>query len=95
MIWPSGVAEAWIVFEIYATVLDEYEGTLIILSVWKKEAPTAYWHGEWTILSGTDDLEHIHGFGVGWGPGFNREDPEASPDIYYSGEIVFLEPVTN
>ena len=95
MTWASGESEAWITFEIDATVLGEYEGTLNIISVWKKKGPTDYWHGEWTIMSGTDDLEHIHGFGVGWGPGFNREDPEASPDIYYTGEIVFLEPVTD
>lgn len=91
MIRSSGVWEAWIVFEFEGTVLGDYEGSMIIMSVWKREAASADWHGEWVILTGTGDLENIHGFGVGWGPGFDREDPQASPDIFYSGEVSFIE----
>ena len=37
----------------------------------------------------------INGKGVAWGPGFNPEDPEAEPDVYYSGEVVFVEPASD
>ena len=85
--WDSGA-----IAEFEGTVLGEYEGTMVIWSVWKRQASTAHWYAEWWILSGTGDLANIYGRGFAWGPGFNPEDPEAKPHAYYSGNIFFAPP---
>lgn len=91
VLWNNGVMEGPGFHEWEGTVLGEYEGTLQIMSTFRRNALTAEWYGEWWILRGTGDLAGLHGRGVYWGPGFNPEDPEAEPDIYYAGEIVFVE----
>lgn len=89
VVGPDGSFEAWILAEFEGTVLGEYGGTMVMASRYTRPAATAHWTGEWIILSGTGDLENVHGHGSAWGPGFNREDPEAGPDIFYSGEVIF------
>jgi hypothetical protein len=90
----TGIWDAWLLAEFEGAVLGEYEGTMVIMSTYRKNAATAEWYGEWMILSGTGDLATLQGHGVAWGPGFRATDPEASPDIYYSGEVVFVEPAS-
>jgi hypothetical protein len=94
VISPSGAWEGWIMTTFEKVMVGDKEGGLVTLSTWKRPAETAEWQGEWVILRGTGDLENAHGSGSAWGPGFNPEDPEASPDIFYSGEVIFLEPVS-
>jgi hypothetical protein len=91
VISPDGGSDAWLLAEFEGTVLGEYEGTMVVASRYTKPAATAQWTGEWIILSGTGELENVQGHGDAWGPGFNREDPEAGPDIFYSGVVVFPE----
>jgi len=55
------------------------EGSLAIL--WVGNQPKGEdWKGEWVILSGTSELENLHGRGQWWGPSFNLD---------YSGRIHF------
>ena len=86
---PDGSFNAWLQAEFEGTVLGDHRGTMVIASKYTKPNATAQWTGEWIILSGTGDLENVHGHGSAWGPGFNPKDPEAGPDIYYSGEVFF------
>ena len=86
---PDGSFQAWLLAEFEGTVLGEYSGTMVMSSKYTKPNATAEWTGEWIILSGTGDLENVHGHGSAWGPGFNPKDPEAGPDIFYSGEVFF------
>lgn len=86
---PDGVWDAWLYTNFEGTVLGKYKGTMNIVSRYKRLAPDAHWAGEWMILSGTDDLKNVQGHGTAWGPGFNPKDPEAGPDIFFSGEVVF------
>jgi hypothetical protein len=88
VITPDGAFDAWLHAEFEGTILDEYEGTLIILSRYERPAAGAHWTGDWIILSGTGELENVQGNGTAWGPGVNAEDPEAGPDIFYSGQVV-------
>jgi hypothetical protein len=94
VIEPSDAWDSGVISEFDGTVLGEYEGTMVIWSVWKRMSSTAHWYAEWWILSGTGDLANIYGRGHAWGPGFNPEDPEAEPDVYYSGEVFFAEPMS-
>ena len=89
VVTPDGVWDAWLYAEFKGTVFGEYEGTMSIASRYKRPAPDAHWAGEWIILSGTGELENVQGHGTAWGPGFDPKDPEAGPDIFYSGEVVF------
>jgi hypothetical protein len=88
VITPDGVWDAWLYTKFEGTVLGKYKGTMVLVSRYKRLAPDAHWAGEWIILSGTGDLEHVQGHGTAWGPGFNAKDPEAGPDIFFSGEVV-------
>lgn len=88
VVTPDGVWDAWLYTEFAGTVLGEHEGTMVILARYQRPAPDAHWSGEWIILSGTGDLENVQGHGTSWGPGFNADDPEAGPDIFYSGQVV-------
>jgi hypothetical protein len=92
--WSTGIWDAWLLAEFEGMVLGEYEGTMVIMSTYRRNAATADWYGEWMILSGTGDLATLQGHGVAWGPGFSASDPEASPDLFYSGEVVFVEPAS-
>ena len=95
ILWASGEMDAWLLAEFEGTVLGEYEGTMVIMSIY--HAPTSGgtdWHGEWMIISGTGDLEHLRGQGVAWGPGSTNED-DGITDIYYNGQVMFLEPATD
>jgi hypothetical protein len=92
VIESSGVWDAPIITEFEGTVLGDKEGTMVMVFTYKRMSATSHWFGEWWILSGTGDLANIHGRGVVWGPGWNPEDPEASPDVFYSGEIILVEP---
>jgi urocanate hydratase len=87
---PSGSIEAWIYTEFEGTVLGEYEGTFVMMAVYKAPSDSTEWHGEWVILSGTGDLANLRGFGTAWGPGSSNED-DGITDIYYSGEVYFVE----
>lgn len=95
VISPSGAWEGWILTAFDEVAIGDRMGSMVTLSYWKRLAGTAEWQGEWVILRGTGDLENAHGGGTAWGPGFNPEDPEASPDIYYQGEVIFLEPAAD
>lgn len=86
---PDGSVQAWLLAEFEGTVLGQHDGTMVIASKYAKPSASAHWTGEWIILSGTGDLENVHGHGRAWGPGFNPKDPEAGPDIFYSGQIFF------
>ena len=89
VIEPSGVWDAGAVLTKFeGTLLGDKEGTLVMVAHWKRNSPTAGWFGESWILSGTGDLANIHGKILWWGPGFNPEDPEASPDNFYSAELI-------
>jgi hypothetical protein len=90
VVTPDGAFDAWLHAEFEGTVLGEYEGTMTVVSRFKRPAVGAHWTGEWIILNGTGELEDLRGHGTAWGPGFNRDDPEAGPDIFYSGQVVFV-----
>lgn len=49
-----------------STSVDGKSGTLTLLLVGRAAPPGAYWTGQWTILSGTDDLATISGHGTWW-----------------------------
>jgi hypothetical protein len=91
VIWSSGVQDAWLLTEFEGTVLGKYEGTLKIIAIYSRPDATAQWEGEWMIVSGTGDLEHLRGHGVAWGPGSTNAD-DGVTDIFYTGEVMFLEP---
>ena len=88
VITPNGVWDAWLHAEFEGTVLGEHDGTMTIASRYMRPSPDAHWTGEWIILGGTGDLEGVQGHGTAWGPGFDAENPEAGPDIFYSGVVV-------
>ena len=89
VVTPDGAFDAWLYSEFEGTVLGEHEGTMVVLSRYKRPAASAHWTGDWIILRGTGGLQDVHGFGTAWGPGFDADDPEAGPDIFYSGQVVF------
>jgi hypothetical protein len=89
--YPTGEIEAWLYTEFEGTVLGEYKGTMVMIAVYKAPSENTEWHGEWVILSGTGDLEYLRGHGTAWGPGSTNED-DGVIDIYYSGEVFFVEP---
>ena len=86
---PDGTIHAWLMAEFEGTVKDEYEGTMVMLSLYTRHSSSTHWAGEWIILSGTGDFENVQGYGTAWGPGHVADDPEGDPDIYYSGHLVF------
>jgi hypothetical protein len=69
--------------------LDGKHGVVTMQSVGRRAAGAAEWQGQWVIIRATGDLANMHGQGNWWGPGFNPADPNASPDIYYAGQIHF------
>jgi hypothetical protein len=91
MQYPTGAIEAWLYTEFEGSVLGKYQGTMVMLAIYKAPSDSTEWHGEWVILSGTGDLEYLRGHGLAWGPGSTNED-DGVIDIYYSGEVVFVEP---
>ena len=63
-------------------------GGLMMLAYGKSGPPGTGWSGRWVILSGTGELEGIHGRGTFWGPGF--APPHVVPgELSYSGWIYF------
>jgi len=94
VIWSSGVQDAWLLTEFKGTVLGKYKGTWVMLGIYSRPDATAQWEGEWMIVSGTGDLEHLRGHGVAWGPGSTNKD-DGVTDIFYTGEVMFLEPSSN
>lgn len=78
VVTPDGVWDAWLYAEFEGTVLGEYEGTMSIVSRYKRLAPNAHWAGEWIILSGTGELEDVQGHGTAWGPGFDPKETEST-----------------
>ena len=53
------------------------------------ELPGSIWEGKWVILSGTGDLNNLHGQGTWWGPGWDPAKPEEWGNINYLGNIHF------
>jgi Protein of unknown function (DUF3224) len=92
--WSSGAQDAWLITEFKGTVLGKYKGTLVMLGIYARPDATAHWEGEWMIVSGTGDLEHLRGHGLAWGPGSTNKD-DGITDIYYTGEVMFLKPASN
>jgi len=84
---PDGTMNAWLLAEFEGTILGEYEGTLVMMSLYTRHSKNTHWSGEWIIMSGTGDFENVQGYGTAWGPGFIPDDTE--PDIYYLGYLVF------
>ena len=80
--FPTGPLNVWLRSDFEGTV-DGKEGTLVIQLVgWSHQGN---WDGQWVIISGTGELENLHGKGVWGGPGFGA----SGPDIWYSGQIHF------
>ena len=69
--------------------LDGKQGVVVMRSEGRRAAGAAEWQGQWVIVSATGALANMHGQGTWWGPGFNPANPGASPDVYYSGQILF------
>lgn len=88
---PDGTINAWLWAEFEGTILGEYEGTMVMLSLYTRHSSQTHWSGQWIIMSGTGDLENVQGYGTAWGPGFVPDDAEQDPDIYYLGYLVFPE----
>lgn len=84
---PDGTISAWLIAEFEGTILGEYEGTLVMLSLYTRHSKNTHWSGQWIIMSGTGDFVNLQGYGTAWGPGFIPDDPE--PDIYYLGHLIF------
>ena len=58
------------------------------MSLWGSRPDGASdWQGTWVILSGTDELEGLHGQGTWGGPGWDQADPERPGPIDYAGQI--------
>lgn len=91
--WSSGVQDAWLLTEFKGMALGKYKGTLVMIAIYHRPDATAQWEGEWMIVSGTGDLEHLRGHGVAWGPGSTNKD-DGITDISYTGEVMFLEPAS-
>jgi hypothetical protein len=92
-IWSTGFQYAPLITEFEGTVLGQYEGTLEIVTVYTRPDAAAHWTGQWMIVGGTGELEHLRGYGGAWGPGFSGEADDGITDIYFSGTVMFLEPV--
>lgn len=86
---PDGRIAAWLLAEFEGSVVGEYEGTFVMISLYTRNSRDTHWTGEWIIMSGTGDFENVQGAGTAWGPGFKPDDEEQDPDIYYRGYIVF------
>lgn len=63
-----------------STSVDGKLGTLTMLLVGRAAPPGDYWTGQWTILSGTEDLSTICGHGTWWTAGVGYD---------FSGEVEF------
>lgn len=70
------------------TVAGKY-GTLLMMSVGSRPDAFSEWQGTWVILSGTGELEHLHGQGTFWGLGYTGDPPSAPGRIDYAGQINF------
>lgn len=92
---PAGNSPGPCIVEFDGTVLADKQGTFVMVIVYGRMSADAEWFGDWWIISGTGDLANMHGKGVVWGPGFNPEDTEGEPDIYYRGDLVFVEPMSD
>lgn len=86
---PDGTISAWLLAEFEGSVVGEYEGTFVMVSLYTRHSRDTHWSGDWIIMSGTGDFENAQGYGTAWGPGFKPDDEAQDPDIYYSGYIVF------
>ena len=78
-------------------VLDDATGTLLgegtlEMSVTGRKGAKAgdEWQGEWMILSGTGNLDTLHGHGSWWGPGWIPDKPTEHGVIDYDGTIYFV-----
>ena len=67
--------------------VDGKSGTMFMTFVGKKPDLFSDWAGTWVILSGTGELEALHGQGSWWGPG--APAPGFEGTIEYSGNIHF------
>ena len=79
----SGFWNVWLRSTFTGAVAGK-QGTLVIQLVGKKQGMED-WYGQWVIISGTGELEGLHGKGKWWGPGFDAP----GPDINYMGKVHF------
>ena len=69
----SGVSHLYYgLIEFESVVVDGREGSLII-SFGPGEKVEGQWSGEWEVVSGTGELENLHGKGTWWGPSKNLD----------------------
>jgi hypothetical protein len=69
--------------------VDGKSGTLEISLVGRRPDAVSEWEGTWVILSGTGDLENLHGHGTFWGLGYTGNPPDAPGRIDYEEQIHF------
>jgi hypothetical protein len=70
------------------TVAGKY-GTLRMMMVGSRPDAFSEWQGTWVILSGTGELENLHGQGTFWGLGYTGDPPDLPGRIDYAGQIHF------
>jgi hypothetical protein len=64
-------------------------GTLVLSVNGSRPTSDAEWEGRWVILSGTGELETLHGQGNWWGPGWLSDHPDEPGVIPYNGKVHF------
>ena len=70
---PAGVSHLYYgLIKFDSIVIDGREGSLII-SFGPGEKVEGQWSGVWEIVSGTNELENLHGKGTWWGPSQNLD----------------------
>ena len=92
VIFSPDLWKVWLWTTFTGTVDGKY-GTMVIRLIGKRtywDEDNFWWYGHWKIISGTGELEDIHGQGTWWGPGYEGSCvPGDRPDIYYEGKIHF------
>lgn len=67
--------------------VDGKSGSLVMFLSGSRPNRESDWLGDWVIVDGTGELEHLRGSGTFWGPG--APGPEEEGDIEYAGHIHF------
>ncbi len=84
VIHPSGNWNYRAIGDFTGTV-DGKSGTLQMLLVGSRPDAISEWQGTWVILSGTGELEDLHGQGTFWGLGYTGNPPDVPGRIDYAG----------